>query len=284
VRTTLLTLALLLAAGLAAGPSRASETPAAGRPLDEGDRVRRELRIGGDVLRAALSETLPANLRIVDLEAGYLTGQGVLVIVDLSSPWFRVDGDSIEVEPDIAHLEQIPDMVHEILSELNLGLTRYQTEELQELRDIRDTQRAARAEQRALRAELRQARRERQQAGNPEAAAALDESIASLRTDIAALDEELLDLNRDADTARQTLNEPTPGAQRADSMDTAVADAVCAYGATFQWLAGNEHLNVLLRRFDRSRYFVFDISRVRACQTGDISSADLLETAFGYEF
>lgn len=101
------------------------------RAPEDYPQIRRELRIGADVLRAALDDAVPESRRVVDVETGYLAGQGVLVIVDLVSPWLRIDGRSIDIAPEITGLERIPDMVHEILTELNLGLPRHQVEDLE---------------------------------------------------------------------------------------------------------------------------------------------------------
>src|SRR5690606_25210915 len=170
----------LLVAMAWTGIALAAQPPAGEPPAGDDGQLRRELRIGADVFRSALSENLANDRRVVEVEAGYLAGQGVLVLVELTRPWLlRPDG----VNPEIAHLEQIPEMVQDILSELRLGLNPRQAEDLQELRAIRDAQREVRAEQRELRARIREKRRELLRA---DAAAA-----ESLRREIEELNRQL---------------------------------------------------------------------------------------------
>lgn len=258
--------------------------PAAGRTPEADPELRRELRIGGDVLRAALTDMLPEPRRVVAVDAGYLAGQGVLVVVDLASSWLHPQITRPEMDPHITRLEQIPDMVHDILEDLNLGLSRHQRQDLHELREIRDAQRAVRAEQRALRGELRARRRALLDAGN-ERAAQLQREIDTLNASLAAAEAEERSLVEDAGAVRHTLESPDPdaavGSMPAD-MDLAVAESVCGYGATFSSLAADEHLNVLIRQGDVSHYYVFPMAMVRACQAGGLSPEALLEKGHSY--
>lgn len=270
--------AMLAAATMAPGV-------AAGRVPDANEEIRRELRIGADVLRAALAEALPESRRVLDVDAGFLADQGVLVLVDVASPWFRLNPRGVDRDSEITSLEQIPDMVQEILSDLNIGLSRHQTEELTELRDIRDRQRAVRAEQRALRADIRGKRRQLLDA-DESTAAALEAQIDALEKDLAAADEDERILNADAAAARERLMVPPQAegtAQPAVDLDQAVAGSVCAYGATFKSLDGGQRLNVLVRQPRESRYYVFQMARVRACQAGEITAEELLAESFAYD-
>ena len=281
-------LAGVLLVALVTGVGAPAAAPAASpREPDEYGQIRRELRIGSDVLRAALADALPESRRVLDVEAGYLAGQGVLVVVDLGSPWFRVGGRGIDVDPDLTSLEQIPAMVQEILDELNLGLSRHQVEDLKELREIREAQRAVRAEQRALRSQLREKRRTLQRTGDDRAADVLRGEIDALQADFAAAEDEERTLEEDAATVRETVDRPADQAARAAapaaSLDVAVAEAVCGYGATFKSLAAQQRLNVLVRQARVSRYFVFEMAQVRKCQAGGMDAAELLGESLVYE-
>jgi hypothetical protein len=266
----------------------AAATAASARTPEDYAKIRRELRIGADVLRAALANAIPQSQRVVNVEAGYLAGQGVLVIVDLANPWFRFDHRSIDIDPEITRLEHIPDMVHDILADLNLGLSRHQVEDLKELREIRDAQRGVRAEQRALRSKLRELRRQLQRTGNAAEVDRLHTHIATLEADLAAAEDEERTLDQDAVIVRDTLDPPSPsagdGADAPASLDLAVAESVCSYGATFGSLSAGQHLNVLVRRAQVSRYYVFEMEQVRACRDGGLTPEGLLEAGFGYEF
>lgn len=249
------------------------------------EQIRRDLRIGADVMRSSLLEVMPESRQVVELEAGYLEGQGVLVIVELAGPWLRLDGRRIELREELTSLEQIPEMLQEILTEVDLGLPREQVATLEELREIRDIGRAVRAEQRALRAEIRAKRRELQRTGDSDAAETLAAEIEALRQNLAAAQAEEHALEDDAALARRDLDtlgpDGEPGAESGD-LDRAVAEAVCGYGATFKFLGEDQYLNVLVRQAGRSRYYAFTMSRVRACKTGKIGAQTLLEGSFAY--
>jgi Spy/CpxP family protein refolding chaperone len=285
MRRWLLAAAVLLNAATAA-PSAA--TAASARTPEDFAAIRREMRIGADVLRAALANALPESRRVVKVEAGYLAEQGVLVIVDLASPWFRFDPRSIDIDSEFTHLEHMPDMVQDILGELNLGLSRHQVADLKELREIRDAQRGVRAEQRALRRELRELRRQLQRAGSAAEADALHTRIETLETELAAAEDEERTLDQDAVVVRDTLDAPSPRAGDAAAaparLDLAVAESVCSYGATFRSLSAGQHLNVLVRQAQVSRYYVFEMKQVRACRDGGLTPEEMLEAGFGYEF
>jgi len=284
LRSALAALVLLTVAAATSGAA-----PAAGSREPDGYRqIDRELRIGADVLRAALADALPESRQVLEVEAGYLADQGVLVIVEMASPWFRIDGRRYDVDPRITSLEQIPAMVQEILGELELGLAPEQVEDLKELRAIRESQRGVRAEQRALRAQLREKRRALLRAGDTGAADALTHEIEALQAELAAVEEDERALEQDAVTVRDTLETPErrPNGDQNDApanLDDAIAESVCAYGATFKTLSGEQRVNVLVRQAGASRYYVFRMAEVRKCQEGDVTPEALLAESFVYE-
>ena len=276
IRWCLLAVFALLPAGVAAAGDRAPQGY---------DDLGRQLRLSGNALRAALDDALPDGVRVVGVEAGYLAGQGVLVIVDLASPWYRLDGRDTDLAPELSSLEQIPDMVHEILTEMNIGLSRGEVAELQALRGIRDEQRALRAEQRALRARLREFRRERLRAP-PDRAEALSREIDGLESEFAAAEARERALAADAETRRVDIDglpARAPAALDRQTLDAAVARVVCGYGAGLELHDDAERLNVVVRRADATRYYVFPLDRVRSCAGDAAEPASLLEDSLRYD-
>jgi len=277
-------LAVLLAASAA---TTATDTPGAAPVPDPA--LAGELERGRAALRRALDDALPQGLTVVEVETGYLTGQGVLVIADLARPWYRRHGGGLDIDAEITSLEQIPDMVHEILRELDLGLSRHQVDDLNTLRGLRDEQQTVRAERRALRAELRELRRERMSAaadGTAAEVAALDRQLTALEARLEAAAERERALEREADRKRDKVAAapaapPTPPPPPA-ALDQAVARVVCATDLDFTAAAAGEHLNVVMRQPDTSRYYVFGLERVRACQRGDIEAQALLAGSVRY--
>lgn len=270
-------------AGAPVSASGASDKPTDTQPAGYADMVR-ELRIGGDVLRSALADALPEDLRLVDVEAGYLADQGVLVIVDLARPWYRLDGTELEVDPEVLDLEHMPQMVQDILAELDVGLSRRQVGELAELRDIRDAQRSVRAEQRDLRARLRELGRDRLRSEGA-AVVRLDTQIADLQARLAAAAAQQRRLEDDAGSVRRAFEAPLAGngtQNAAADLDMAVAQTICGYGATFQSLEDGQRLNVVVRRGETSRYYVFAMAQVRGCREGAIDAAALVAASLRY--
>lgn len=259
-----------------------SLTLAAAAPPDEPPRsddqreLRRELRIGAEVFRSALAENLANDRRALQVEAGYLAGQGVLLLVELTRPWFL--GPNVEVNPEIAHLEQIPEMVQDILAQLNIGLAPQQAEDFRELREIRSAQREVRGEQRELRAQIRETRRRLRRADGAEANR-LREQIDELNRDLAAAKAEEQTLEAEAARARASLGEASRDDDRPARLDQAVARTVCAYGATFRSPADDEHLNVVVRSSGSSRYYTFRLADTRRCQAGALNAESLLQRA-----
>ncbi len=286
--TRLCSVVLCAALLLLPAATRGAQAPAASREPAGYPAMRRELRIGADVMRAALAENLPESLRVARVEAGYLVDQGVLVLVELTRPWLRLQDGRVRIDPDTARLEDIPDMIHDILAELDLGLTRHQQEELEELRAIRESARAVRAEQRALRAELRERRRALLRVEDAETAATVGADIERLRAELEALNQEELELEREADALRREITDGTPAEESQDgvepaTVDDAVARAVCGYGATFRSLPADQRLDLVVREAELTRYYVFRMDRVRACQEGNIDAQALLRQAYRYQ-
>lgn len=279
-------IALVVALAAAAGSAAATDTPDAARL--PGPELAAELERSRTLLRSALDDALPQGLTLVDLEMGYLSGQGVLVIADLARPWYRRQGGGLDIDAEITSLEQIPDMVHGILRELDLGLSRHQVDDLHTLRGLRDDQQAVRAERRVLRAELRELRRQRLAAQADGAAAQLtelDRQLSALEARLEAAAERERALERAAARKRGEVaaapSAPPPPPPPPAALDQAVARVMCGTELDIT-AAADEHLNVVMRQADTSRYYVFALNRVRACQRGDIETEELLADSVRY--
>jgi len=200
--------ALLVALWAACGGATAADTT--GTPPGPEPALAEQLQRSRILLHRALDDALPQGLSVVEVETGYLAGQGLLVIADLVS-WYRRQGGALDLDDGITRLEQIPDMVHDILRELDLGLSRHQVDDLQALRGLRDEQQAVRAERRALRGELRELRRRRTAADADGAAAEvarLDGELTALEARLEAAAERERRLEREAERKRGAVAAP----------------------------------------------------------------------------
>ena len=101
-------------------------TPAAqARPVEDLEPIVRELKIAKDVFRSAMSHTIGKRLKVTGVEAQYLVRQGVLVSMNVVQPWIDVDQfteRSIELSTEVETLHDIPELVYEIMSELNIAI------------------------------------------------------------------------------------------------------------------------------------------------------------------
>ncbi|MEZ5557354.1 MAG: hypothetical protein R3E86_02230 [Pseudomonadales bacterium] len=265
---------------------------AAARTPDDLDSISKELRIGADVFRSALTAALPAGTRLARVEADYLAHQGALLTLDLATPWLSLDADDnarIDARVGLDSLDQLPDMVQDVLAELQIDIAPYAPEDLAELRQLRGSQRDLRAEARDVRARRRAAERElaRLEAHDqePERRDALRAEIEVLDKDLAAIDGEYEAL--DADITR--VYAAAGGSDRSDAgaadqqLSEAIGEAVCSYGATFRSLGSQQYLTVLVRRPEHKRVFVFKMEHVNDCRRGDGDAARLLERSDQYD-
>jgi hypothetical protein len=265
------------AAGAATAPHRAP---------DDYPQIRRELTAGAAVVQAALADALPEELRVSDVEAVYLAGQGVLLPVELRRPWFHRSDGELHLD-GIDSLEQLPDLVRDLLEQLDRALaTPFETQPGVDpgagAEEVRDRLDAVRTEQRALRAALTARRR-----------ALLDADAARarvLREEIGALEEQLAAATREERTLERRLarldpaGDPEGDAPRLPAeLDRSVATAVCSYGAGFDSVDGAEHLDVLVRLGDTRRVYVFELTAVRRCQAGGIDTDMLLQESRRYD-
>jgi len=263
-----------------------SASASAAREVGNMEDILRELEIGRDVFRSAMSQAMGSRLKVTNVDAQYLPQQGVLVSMSVVQPWIDLDEfseKSIDLNTDVQTLHDVPELVAEIMSELNMVIAPYDPVMLGELRDLRDEQREIRASQRKLRAELREARRQRNRAEGD--AAKLDARITELESELDALVDDYAALDADIDdlyaSLKERRREPESPAD-VKSVDEAVAETTCRYGDTFKTVGSQQYLSVLVDLKDSTSYYVFKMENVYACRRGDIDPDRLLERSWQY--
>ena len=272
------TLLLALALSLSALP-----TPA--REVNNLDPISRELKVARDVFRSAMKNSLPDRIRVSNVRAQFLARQGVLVSMDIAVPWFDVDGfanRSVELSNDVESVHDLPELVNEILAELNVAMDQYPPEELTQLRALQAEQRGIRRTRSDLRGTLRSLRRALDGADDTDS---LDLEIAEIESEIEALsdDHDQLDQEIDAENERiSELSEESRLALSSVDIDEAVAETVCGYGATFKSLGSQQYLSIAVSRTDTVRYYVFLMEHVHDCRRGETTPARLLTRSYHY--
>ncbi len=278
----------LLAAGLlsAALPSQVSQA----RPVTELEPIVRELRIAEDVFRSAMANSIGGPVKIINVKSQFLARQGVLVSMRVVVPWIDVDEftrRSIDIGSDVESLHDIPEMVHEILAELNIAVAPYDPDELEALRDLRAEQRKLRNEQRDLRSKLRDVRRKRNREDDEDSVDDLDDEIADLDNELNGLEDEYQLLDDDIDEQYLRLQDLRSNYSDRSlteaNLSQAVGETACNYGGTFKTLGSQQYLTVALELTDTTKYYVFKMEHIAACRRGEINPAKLLERSYLYD-
>ena len=250
--------------------------------------LRQEMYVAQEVIPTALANTAQ-RVRVVDAEAIYLAGQGVLLDMDIARRPASRMGDF-----EVTAIDQIPHVVQEIVANVQLAIAPYEPEDLAELRELREEQREVRNQQRELRRELRRLRaehaREPEYIGIPlpgETKTAMAQGIRERETELEALDGEYQALERDIDKQYDRLRalrqsdvpaeEPTT-----HDLTAAVGTVACDYGGTLKSLPDDEHLTFRLRRGRDSAFYVFRKEDLVACRRESIAAPELLSRASIY--
>ena len=273
-------------------------SPAHAEPPPHLDALKREMRIVEDVFDAALGDV--PGVRVGAVEADYLAGQGVLLSLSLRTPWLGPAGHGplhgkrvVRIIRDQDMAVPVPDMVHEILADLELNLDvpmlAHRSRDLSALRELREEQRALRNQQRKVRQRVWDARLGASGAPAKEAAAdavtALEEELQRLEDEDEALeariDAEYEKLASTREAEEVEVSATADAAPDAD-FDTALARAVCDYGATLKSLPRDEHLSVRVRERDGDTFHVFGFDDVIECQRGEVTPDELLGKSVSY--
>lgn len=250
--------------------------------------LRHEMNVAREVIPTALANTAQ-RVRVVDAEAIYLAGQGVLLDMDMARrPASRV-GDF-----EVTAIDQIPHVVQEIVANVQLAIAPYEPEDLAELRELREEQREVRNQQRELRRELRRLRaehaREPDYIGIPlpgETKTVMAQGIREREAELEALDGEYQALERDIDDQYEQLralrqsDAPVEEPATHDLTD-AIGTVACDYGGTLKSLPDDEHLTFRLRRGRESAFYVFRKEDLVACRRESIAAPELLSRASIY--
>ncbi len=248
--------------------------------------INQELEIARDVFRSAMAHAVGQRLRVTGVDTQYLARQGVLVSMSIVMPWIDVDEfteRSLDLSTEVETLHDIPELVYEIMTELNIAIAPYDPDLLEELRALREEQGVLRSAQRQLRAQLRESRRERNRLdGDTDA---LDERIGELEKELNALVDDYEALNADIDELYELLQSKreVAGSGGSFDLDAAVGETACNYGNTFRSLGSQQFLTVSVKFENRKRYFVFRMENVSACRRGDIDVERLLTRAWVYD-
>ena len=263
------------------------------------DALQQELRVAEDVIEAAL-DNVP-DLRVSGVEADYLAGQGVLISLSVSTGWpgSGYGRRVVRIIRDEDISVPIPEMVHEILADLELDLPTMgrHPPNLAPLRELRSEQRELRNQQRKVRNRIWAARLDAatgSDAGDAGTVAALEGEMQRLEAEEDAL-EERIDAAYErlasreveaAETVEQDEEARTGSASdgtSAPDFDTALARVVCDYGATLKSLPRGERLSLRVRRHAGDTFHVFRFEDVIACQRGEMTPETLLDNGVSYE-
>jgi len=259
----------------------------AARDVPELKQMLTELDIAREIFRSAMTHAVGDRLRVTGVNAEYLPQQGALVSMSVVQPWIDVDAftdRSIDLGREVETLEDVPELVYEIMTELNIAIAPYDPELLEELRELREEQKVVRSAQRNLRATLRDTRRAKNRAEDN--APELDEHIIELEAELEALVEDYEALTAEIDDLYAVLQErhQDPALQAsAATIDDAVAQSACNYGDTFKSLGSQEFLNLAIRLKEATRYYTFRMEMIHECRRGDITPERLLESSWQYQ-
>ena len=272
--------------------------PAHAEPPSHLDPLKREMRIVEEVIDAALREV--PGVRVGAVEADYLAGQGVLLSLSLRTPWLGPARPGpthgkrvVRIIRDHDVAVPVPTMVHEILNDLELDLDvpmlAHRSLDLSALHELRVEQRALRSQQRKVRQRIWGTRLEVAGGEGEEDAA---DTVAALEAELERLEVEEDALEARIDTEYEKLASgpdaaevevsATAEATPAADFDTALAQAVCDYGATLKSLPRDEHLSVRVRARDGDTFHVFEFDDVVECQRGAVTPVELLGKGVSY--
>ncbi|MEM9620192.1 MAG: hypothetical protein AAF993_00990 [Pseudomonadota bacterium] len=253
--------------------------------------IQREARIVADVMVSALRREVGEQLRITAVEPQFLVDQGVLMTVSMNTPWLSLQhgGDPSQMARRIS-IPEIPAMVENILNDLHISMAPYETEALEELRELRDEQRDLRSEQRKIRSDIRKLRRDSVREDKPDKQREMGQDIAALEAELSESELQYDELSRRINSQYERLrnyhDHDTPGYTNSGpqvDMAQLIARSVCDYGANLKTLENRHYLTVALERDRAAELFAFRMVDIRRCSSGDLSAEELLAESFQYE-
>ena len=259
--------------------------------------LNRQMSLAEDVISTAIRAESD-DLRVKKVQTHYLADQGVVMQMSISEPVIRIESgeNSIQIDANFDGLNAIPEIVQEILSELDIDVpSEAHVVEVEELRSLRSEQRTVRKAQRALRSDLRQLRRKLVRQGDQERIsterqiAALEQELDTLEAEYDALNgdverhyDRLDEIKQNARIARTAIEESTH-AEANEQLEALVLSAVCQYGKTLSALDSSESLSIVVQqRKANDRHFVFEMADVNDCGKDEIDIDELREEAWIY--
>ena len=268
--------------------------PADAREIADLQDIKRETRIVSDVIRSSLRDQLNGDVRVTSISAEYLARQGVHVSVTLNTPWLKIDGSgepSFDFHGDVRVVE-IPEMVSNILNDLQLNIPPYEPEALEDLKALREEQRELRRDSRELRSDLREKRRDLVRADHGHEEEELKEEIASLEKQLQTVEVQYNELTSEIDATYDELKAPSVRApatqvvknqQEPVDVPLTIAQTACDYGSLLKSLKSDEFLTISIRRSKSVEYFAFQMDHVRECGRDNMRAERLLTLAYQYE-
>lgn len=243
--------------------------------------LEREMNIFEDIVVATIRNSTDPDLLIRDIEAEYLAEQGVMISMEVARSWFD-QRDVLATQRGLA--TRVPEMVHNILADLEISIAPFEPEALEELRELREEQRQLRREQRELRSSLREQRRRRALSDNPND---IDHHIDDLKRQLAASEAEYDALEGDIDNTYERLRDlrsmkELPREATADDLKVSIVEATCTYGGTLKSLPDDQHLTLVVKQGRLRTVYVFRQRDVNACSAEDIDAAELQARSYIY--
>ena len=135
--------------------------PVDAREVDDLAVLQRKVAVAEEAISSSMRRTLRDTLRVSNVESGYLARRGVLIFMDVSASWVSVKrrNSDLQISADLDSLADIPEMVQDIIEQLDITIAPYAPEELEALGELRNEQRELRDQRRDIYADLRHDRR-----------------------------------------------------------------------------------------------------------------------------
>ncbi|MFT7651158.1 MAG: hypothetical protein ACI9ON_002029 [Limisphaerales bacterium] len=261
---------------------------------DDLDEIQRQTRIIEEVLQGALRQELRSELRVTNVDAQYLAPQGVLISVNINTPWLKFDKRG---EPEFQFhgnisIPEIPAMVTSILQDLQIRVPAYEPEALEEIRELREEQRDLRMEGREHRSALRGKRRELVRTDDSGDQRELEEEIVKIEKQLQLIDQQYDSLTAEIESQYAYLREqpqvPTAVAKPANptqplDLDEVFTQAICDYGSTLKSLDSDQYITLAIRQGNETQYLAYRMDHVENCGLGNMKPDRLLEHAYQYD-
>lgn len=281
-------------------------------------KIRKDIKVMNKIITGALEADEECRKCRASVSGSYLAGQGAIFVISPIRSFFREvfvsDGDWSVEHLDLEMLEELPEMIGQIVSDVGIAIGeididhdghevhQYITARIGKQSDLerqtRNEVRSLRREMRRLRDELREQEIELIQAENS-ARVDLENSIEKLEAEASRLEAKRDQLNSEIDKAREARQQKLRKAksvaeetkqQHNMMLEHLVLATMCDYGAALKNLPANERVTLLFERegrrwtANRTKLYVLDKEDLLACQSDDLDKNGLIEKAISYNF